>query len=140
MVAHDFIFSLLVALVISIIFARILTRKGPRTGFIWFYLTIFLAVLAAGLWLKPYGAPLTGSNWLPFLTAGIMMAILLFILAPRYPEVEKDAQLNHKQTMEMLETMEQEKKVAEVAYISFNLFLWFIIFLLVAAVLRKLFM
>ena len=134
MVIPDLILSFIIALIISIIFARILVRKGPRRGFFWFFLPVFLAVFAAGIWAKPYGAPLNSRNWLPFFLAGIFMATLLTILAPRYPKVKRTTQLDRTETLEMLDEIERENKMAELAYISLNLFFWGGILLLILVI------
>jgi len=137
MVVPDLVFSLIVALVISVIFARILVRGGPRRGFFWFYLVIFLAVYAGGIWAKPYGAPLSALNWLPFLVAGIVMAFLLTILAPRYPKVKREAQFDRQQTLYILDEIDREKKIADLAYISINFLFWGVVALLVFIIISR---
>jgi hypothetical protein len=137
MVLPDIIFSLFIASCVSLVFAIILQRRGRRKGFVWFFLTIFLSVIAVGTWTKPYGVPLSGSNWLPFLLAAIGMALLLSVLAPKLSKVGRQAQLDREETMEMLESIEREKEVEVVAYITFNLVFWALILLLFAAILVK---
>lgn len=137
MVIPDLTFSIILALAITLLFTWILRRKGPRQGFLWFFLPIFLAVFAAGIWGKPTAAPLTTSNWLPFLGAGILMALLLSILAPRFPKINRTAQLDRQRTLEILDEIEQEKEIATLAYISLNLFFWVLIALLVVMILIR---
>jgi len=137
MVVPDLIFSFFLALVISAIFAGVMLRKGPRKGFLPFFLAIFLAVFAAGVWGKPSGAPLTGANWLPFLVAGVLMALLLSALAPRYPKLDRKTQLDREETMELLDEIEREKETADLAYLSFSLFFWVCIALLIIAIIFR---
>jgi Na+/melibiose symporter-like transporter len=135
MLVPDIFFSLIIALLISLVFAKILVRKGPRKGFIWFFLTVFLGILAAGLWVKPYGTPLAGSNWFILLLVGVALALLIIsTLSPRFPEVDRETQLDRKETIELLNGIEREKKIAGVAYVSLNVFFWLLIFLLLAAI------
>ncbi|MDF1578878.1 MAG: hypothetical protein P1P81_10610 [Desulfobulbales bacterium] len=137
MVVPDLIFSLFVALVIGVVFAGIILRKGPRRGFFWFFLLIFLAIFAAGIWGKPLGAPLSADNWLPFVAAGVLMALLLTFLAPRYPKVKRDAQLDRARTMAILDKIERDKKIAALAYISLSLFSRVAIIVLVAVIIAR---
>lgn len=137
MVIPDLTFSIILALAIALLFAWILRRQGPRRGFLWFFLPIFLAVFAAGIWGKPAGAPLTTSNWLPFLGAGVLMALLLSILAPRYLKIDRTAQLDRQKTLKILDEIEQEKELATLAYISLNLFFWGMIALLIVMILIR---
>ncbi|MFO7606653.1 MAG: hypothetical protein R6W72_10175, partial [Desulfurivibrionaceae bacterium] len=124
----------------SVIFAGIILRKGPRRGFFWFFLLIFLAILAAGIWGKPPGAPLSSENWLPFVLAGIVTALLLTIFAPKYPRVRRDTQLSRQKTMEMLDKIEQKNEIATLAYISLNLFIWFGLVLLGFVIIARYFL
>jgi hypothetical protein len=137
MIIPDLIFSIVVALIVSVVFARIIHRQGPRRGFFWFFLIIFLAVFAAGIWEKPNGEPFTDTNWLPFLLAGVLMALLLLILAPSHPNIDRESQLDRNETMEMLDEIGQEKKFEALTYVSLNLFLWMVIALLVAAIIAR---
>lgn len=132
MVVPDFFFSLFVAMVISLVVARVLHRKaGARRGFLWLFFVIFLTVYAGGIWAKPYGTELSMTNWLPFVLSGILAALLLIVFAPRYPKLERNEQLDRRKTIEMLEKIEQAEEKAELAYISLNIFFWGIVLLLV---------
>ncbi len=137
MVVSDLLFSIFLALIISVIFAGIILRKGPRRGFFWFFMLIFLAVFAVGIWGKPFGTPLSGSNWLPFLISGVLMALLLILLAPKHPEVGRQSQFDREETMEMLDKIEQEKKFTTLAYISFNVFLWVLLAMILVAIITR---
>jgi hypothetical protein len=137
MVIPDLIFSIFLALVISVIFTWIIRRKGPRKGFFWFFLAIFLAIFTAGIWGKPAGAPLTGLNLVPFLLAGVLVALLLTALAPKFPKVDRGTQMDREKTMEMLEEIERKKNAAALAYISLNLIFWFFIALLGFAIIVR---
>jgi hypothetical protein len=67
----------------------------------------------------------------------MLIALLLSVLAPRFPKVYRDTQLDRKKTVEMLDKIKRDKELVDLAYISFNLFFWFFIALLVAAVIIR---
>lgn len=138
MVIPDFFFLLLVAMVISLVVARILHRKaGGRRGFLWLFFVIFLTVYAGGVWAKPYGTALSWTNWAPFVLSGVLAGLLLIVFAPHYPQLKRNEQLDRRETIEMLEKIEQEDEKAELAYISLNIFFWGIVLLLVFLIIGR---
>lgn len=124
MAVPDFLFSFIIAFCISALFAWLLSRKGPRKGFVWFFLLILFAILTAGMVITTLQSPSTGSSWILLLLAGMLMALLLFYLAPRVPPVNRDTQLNREETMALLDSVEQGKQAAALAYISLKVFCW----------------
>ena len=128
-IAAELFVALAIAFALSLLFSWLLKRGGPRSGFPVFFLAIFLITLAGGLWLRPFGPLGLGVYWLPFIVVGIAGSILLFLAAPRRPPV------NRKQTIEMLERVEQEKELEHLAYLSFNVVIRVLLIILVIAVL-----
>lgn len=133
-VATELFLALAIAFILSLLFSWLLKRGGPRSGFPVFFLAIFLITLAGGLWLRPFGPFGLGIYWLPFIVVGIAGSILLFLAAPRRPPA------NRKETIEMLDRIEQEKEIEQLAYLSFNLVMRVLLVLLVVAVLLHYFL
>ena len=125
-VASEIIFSLIIALTISIIISLVLRSEGPRTGFFLLFLTIFLITLAGGLWLSPAGK---GLYWLPFVVIGVLGSFILYLRAPRKPPS------NRRETLETLDRIEEAKKLEKLTYMTFDLFFWIILVFLVAVIL-----
>ena len=133
-VATELFLSLAVAFILSLLFSWLLKRSGPRSGFPVFFLTIFLITLAGGLLLRPFGPLGWGIYWLPFIVVGIVGSILLFLAAPRRPPA------NRKETIDMLDRIEQEKELEQLAYLSFNLVMRVLLVLLLVAILLHYFL
>lgn len=128
-IGTELFIALAIAFALSLLFSWLLKRGGPRSGFPVFFLVIFLITLAGGLWLRPFGPLGLGVYWLPFIVVGIAGSLLLFLAAPRRPPV------NRKQTIEMLDRVEQEKELERLAYLSFNVVIRVLLIILVIAVL-----
>ena len=82
MLVFDFVVALVVATLLSSILFLGFRRRGSWAGFLFLFLVLFLATWAGGIWLMPFGRPLGGVYWLPFLTVGIVFALLLASIAP----------------------------------------------------------
>jgi hypothetical protein len=81
----DFLFALAIGLLLTVLFGLVFRTRGP--GAVWwtFLLIVFLAAWAGGLWVRPFGPPLFGVTWLPFLLMGLFFAILLAAAIPARP-------------------------------------------------------
>jgi hypothetical protein len=77
MIYVDFLFSLIVSLILTSIFVLILRRKGFRSNYFFFFAIILLASWAGGIWLQPVGPRLWGAYLLSFLIVGLIFALLL---------------------------------------------------------------
>jgi hypothetical protein len=73
-----FIFGLLLALLFSYGFGR----PGPWGGFLWFFLVVFLAAWAVGLWVEPVGPVLWGAAWVPIFFGALFVALLVAAMPP----------------------------------------------------------
>lgn len=113
----EFVLALLIALILSIIFVYGFRRPGPWPNFLVFFIIIFLAAWAGGLWINPIGPSVRGMFWLPFLLAGIIFALLLAAATP--PPAEQSTTI-------VLKTKEQAKKEERIKT-ALNLFLWILI-------------
>ena len=74
MILLDIIMALIVAMILSVIFALSTWRESRKSGLIWLFLILFLATWAGGIWLRPFGPKLWGLHWLSFLFIGFIVA------------------------------------------------------------------
>jgi hypothetical protein len=86
MILADFV----VALVIALIFAAIISSTGrrgpgPGSGFLFFLLMFLLLAWAGGAWITPVGPRLLGAHWLNFFIVSLVVFLILGALIPRRP-------------------------------------------------------
>jgi hypothetical protein len=123
--------ALLVALLVSVLFGLAMRRKMARKGFFWFFLIVFLATWAGGIWIGPLGPSFRGIYWLPYVLVAIVVGFFLAAVAPRR------APTGRIETLEMLEEIEQERKIEKLTYISFGLFFWIALFALITVIIVR---
>lgn len=90
------LFVLLIAALLTAVFAVGFRRREWDVGLLYFFLILFLATWAGGLWIGPYGPLLLGVPWVTFLLVGVLLALLLTALIPprrRKPSPEWEAEL-----------------------------------------------
>lgn len=73
--------SLVIAILLTLVFAGVSRRRAWRL-FAVFFLLIFLAAWAGQLWLRPAGPAIYGVFWVPSLVVGVLLALLLVMLFP----------------------------------------------------------
>jgi surface polysaccharide O-acyltransferase-like enzyme len=78
----EFLFSLLVALLLTVIFAAGVRRHRARAVLLGFFIIVFLATWAGGVWIVPSGAHSWGVAWMSFMAVGLIVALLLTALIP----------------------------------------------------------
>ena len=119
----EVIFSLLIALVITAVFALGFNNKGPW-GTIWaFFLIIFLAVWAATLWFTPHGPFVWGIAWIPVTIVGIVIAL---IISSAVPPSNRET-IQHKRKLDP--EVKQKGKVS-----TYSVYFWMVLLLLVIAI------
>ncbi|MBN2537396.1 hypothetical protein JXB37_03865 [candidate division WOR-3 bacterium] len=74
--------ALVVALVLTAIFGAGFRRHRWGAPLVLFFLVLFLATLAIGVWVEPFGPVLWGVPWLAFAFIGVVLALLLAALIP----------------------------------------------------------
>lgn len=119
------LFALVIACILTVIFAIGFRRQGWGIGLMLFFLILFLATWAGGLWLTPIGPLWWGVPWLSFLLVGIMMALLLVALIPngRRPRAAGDPK--------------QKARASADTLVAIDVFFWVLIVgLLVTIVIR----
>ena len=118
------LFALLVSVLLTAIFLLGLGRKQTWRSFLIFYLLVFLAAWAGGLWVTPVGPSVWGVYWVPFLFAGLLFALLLAATAPsRRPRSLREA----------AEQARQEEQVER----AVGWLLWVLVAALVAAIIAR---
>jgi len=82
MLMTELLFAVLVAGIMTVVFAGGFRRPGPWASGLWFFLVVLLAGWVAGAWATPVGPPLWGAYWVPILWFGLLIALLLAAAAP----------------------------------------------------------
>lgn len=128
MIIPEFSFSVIIALVFSVVFAWIIRRQGPRGGFFWFFLIILLATWAGGIWIAPIGPMLWGVYWLPFIFIAFIFSVILSISSHhRKPRTREE-------TLKEIEDARKGEALEELTYVTLNLFFWFLLAALATAI------
>jgi len=127
-VATQVVFSLVIALTLSIIFGLILHKEVPRSGFFIFFLMIFLFTLVGGLWFQPFGPAYWGVFWVPMVIVGLAGAVFFYYRAPRSPQHSRD------ETIEMLERIQQRKELEKITFLTMDTLFWCVLILLLSAI------
>jgi hypothetical protein len=86
MILNDVLMALAVALLVTLIFSAVLRTRGPWASTLVFFVLVFLASWAGGLWITPFGPPLFGIYWLSFLVVGVLFALLLAVMPGQHPQ------------------------------------------------------
>jgi hypothetical protein len=73
----DLLLVLFLSLLLTLVFAVGFRRQSWGGGLIIFFLILFLATWAGGMWITPFGPIWMGVSWLPFIFVGIVIALLL---------------------------------------------------------------
>ncbi|HYG52591.1 MAG TPA: hypothetical protein VD905_16885 [Flavobacteriales bacterium] len=82
--------AFLISLVISLVFFPIGYKGSPFGAIALFFGILFLAVLASGFWIVPFGPALWGVYWLPLAITGIFFAFLLLLPPPTRSVTRKE--------------------------------------------------
>ncbi len=88
MLVTDLLLAFFIALVLAGIFSAGFGHRWPGYPAVWpsaffFFLLLFVAVWAGGIWASPYGPMIGSVAWLPFLIVGVAIALLLAAVLPR---------------------------------------------------------
>ncbi len=131
MVILDWIFSLIIGGAMTLLYFLSTRKAERRRGLFWVFLLIFLATWAGGIWLQPFGPVLWGVHWLAFLLIGIIVALVLAVTGAH------PGPRGRKETIKMLERVEQEKKLEKATYVALGLLFWILFGVLVSAILVR---
>lgn len=81
----DLLFVLVIAFLLTAVFAGGLRRPGPWAGWWWFFVIVLMGGWVAALWAEPIGPPLWGVAWVPILWMALLFALLLAAATPPRP-------------------------------------------------------
>jgi hypothetical protein len=109
----DLLLALLMALIFTMVFAIGFRRSGPWSSVLAFFMVIFLAAWAGGLWISPAGPVFLGIYWLPVVLVAFLVGLLLAAVSPRRPR--------HVKTISEAREEAEERRAVERA---FNSFFW----------------
>jgi len=121
------IYTASIAIVIALFFANALRMRGPWGSFWTFSLIIFLAVLAAELWVRPVGPSYQGIYWIPPFAVGVLVASILAAST-------SSSAFHVKQKSKPGESIEQKANA-----IALGKFFWFVVLFMFVLVVMGLF-
>lgn len=128
MVLIDLLFAFFFALLLAAIFGLAFRSRGPW-GSIWlFFLILFLATWAGGVWMTPIGAPVWGAYWVPFLFVAVIFALILSAAAVAVPEEETTVETVDEQRLE------QEERATTA---TLGIFFWVLMVVLIIAIIAS---
>jgi len=126
-VAYAIVFAVLLsALLVGLFGWRYPGREEPWPAVLFFFLVLFLATWAAGLWVSPVVVGAGGGYWLTFFVIAVLLALLLAATAPprRPPRTAREAA--------------EEAQSAAAAQAVFGVFFWILILGLIAVIVIRL--
>lgn len=77
MIFVELLFALAIALFFTVVFTLLGRRAKPWPIVLAFFLIVFLAAWAGGIWITPVGPAFLGIYWISFFTAGLIFALLI---------------------------------------------------------------
>jgi hypothetical protein len=132
MILLHLLFAVFFAALIGGLLVGAFRARTPWTGFAIFFLVLFLATWAGGVWMTPMGGAIWGVHWFPFLLTAIIVALLLAAATAAQGEPADS-------TMEFMDEakMERERRATAAA---FGVFFWILLLALgISIVVRYLF-
>lgn len=127
----EFILAFLIAAVLTAVFVLIARKLHRRNGFTWFFLIVLTATWAGGVWLQPIGPLYADVYWMPFLAAGLIMAVFASILQLRRPP------RGRQETLDKLDQQARAKKMQEATYITLRALFWVVFILFLAGIVLR---
>jgi hypothetical protein len=124
MVIIDIFFILILALILTGVFAAGFRRQGFGAALLLFFLILFLGTWAAGAWIPTFGPYGWGVPWLAYLIFGIFLALILIAFIP--PERPKPP------TVETGEELRTEPEASTIA--AWDALIWVLLIGLVIAI------
>jgi hypothetical protein len=76
---------MVIACLLTALFAGALGRPGPWEGWWWFFLVVLLGGWVAAQWARPIGPSVWGVTWLPIFWMALLIALLLAAATPPRP-------------------------------------------------------
>lgn len=128
MILLHLLFAVFFAALIGALLVGAFRARTPWTGFAIFFLVLFLATWAGGIWMTPMGGAVWGVHWFPFLLTAIIVALLLAAATA----VEEPPET----TVELVDEgkMERERRATAAA---FGVFFWVLLLALAIAIILR---
>lgn len=115
----DLFYVLVITLVLTAVFAVGFRRQRTWQVVLVFFIILFLATWAVGVWITPSPS----ASWVPYLIVGMLFALLLTALIPLSRTLRKD------------QAREVEEKA--IAIVVFDLFFWILVIGLIVAIILR---
>lgn len=125
MLLLEMLFVMIITFVYTAVFGVGIRRQTTWNVLLPFFIIVFLATWATGIWLTPVGPVIRGVFRLPFVFIGLLYALLLTVFIP-----------STRPPKSMREKARQAQKERETLRI-FNLFFWLFIAGLVIAIIAR---
>jgi hypothetical protein len=119
----DLLFVLAVALLIASLFGMGGREYAAGLDLLAFFPLVFFGTWALGAWFRPIGPPVMGGYWVPYLIAGVVIALLLMAGVVAAAAGRRERTLTHAR---------DELKAGAAAAAVFGVFFW--VFLLASLV------
>lgn len=120
--------ALLMAVLIGTIAALVLAKKEREFDIPSLFVLIFLCAWAGGLWFSPFGPALIGVFWMPFMLAGLVIAVIALFVSPKRPP------RNRRETIEYLERSARTEELKQATAVSLKLYARLLMALLIAVI------
>jgi len=131
-IVADLLIALLFAVALFLLFGAAIGARRPSQSLgaeaVLFFLLLFLVIWAGGVWMEPFGPPVYGVFWAPFLFVGLVIVLLLAALTPpsrRRPVTAAEAI--------------QAERAREAEVVTFSVFFWILATILLIAILVEYF-
>ena len=122
------IIALLLATILTLVFAFAFRTRGPWNSPWAFFIVLLLAIVAAGVWLIPAGPRWNDVAWVPLVITGVLFALIL--AAATYSKPRRD-ELN---TNEVRDVKEEIPKSTVATTAAFGMFFWLLLISLIAII------
>lgn len=120
----DLLVAALIAIVLVAVFGIFIRGEAIGAGLFWFFLLIFLASWAGGLWVTPVGPPIFGVSWLGYLLVGLVFTLLIMALLPPAPPRPRTPG-----------AVQEEVEAEATAFAVLNMFFWILLVGFIVAIL-----
>ncbi|MBD3308117.1 hypothetical protein GF339_16860 [candidate division KSB3 bacterium] len=123
----EFLFVLIITLILTAVFATGFRRHTTWNILVPFFVILFLATWATGIWITPIGPMVGGVFWFPFVWVGVIYALLLTAFIP--PRDRRSSASRHEKARQA----EKERRT----FMVLDAFFWVLILGLLIAILSR---
>ena len=120
MIFAELLFALAIALFFTVVFTVLGRRARRWPSVMVFFLLIFLAAWAGGIWITPVGDTFLGIYWISFFVAGLIFALVLEAMTafPSRRSRARDDEIRREEDLE----------------ITISMFFWILLIALIVAI------